>query len=133
MLQIDTFSTRHLPSRRFLKISSSRFASPSRMIPALCISSLPLFVRYPPILDNSCFQILNKVSIAPSLNRWSVLDKESAIATARIDVSRKHSASSSSFQKLESESSGSVPVQQQGNANFIEVSEVVDDWEKAYE
>ena len=36
------------------------------MICALESSILPWFVRYPPILGNSCFHIFNRVSIAPS-------------------------------------------------------------------
>ncbi|KAI9101587.1 hypothetical protein K1719_023831 [Acacia pycnantha] len=74
-----------------------------------------------------------KVPITASLNRWSVLDHESssrsAAATIRTEPSRKHSPSSSSAPKLESEPSGPV----QGNANATEASEVVDDWEQAYE
>lgn len=78
-----------------------------------------------------------KVPITASLNRWSVLDQESSssssVATIGTDVSRKHSASSSSVPRMESESSGSVPGQHEENANASEVSEVVDDWERAYE
>jgi len=50
----------------FLKISSSLFANPSRITSALANSILPWFVTYPPILGSSAFQILMRVSMAPS-------------------------------------------------------------------
>ncbi|KAG6627681.1 hypothetical protein CIPAW_15G146400 [Carya illinoinensis] len=75
--------------------------------------------------------------IAASLNRWSVLDSEkpssSSTAPHRIEDPEK-GASSQSGSVLESDASGvSSSRQHQDNFSATEMSEVVDDWEKAYD
>ncbi|KAJ1438677.1 Zinc finger, NF-X1-type [Sesbania bispinosa] len=76
--------------------------------------------------------------ITASLNPWNVLDQESSsgssITTARTEASGKQTGNSG-VSRLESHAGGSNEGGQQlgGNLDAAEVSEVVDDWEKAYE
>lgn len=77
--------------------------------------------------------------IAASLNPWSVLDQESsssssvASATSKTEVSRKH-AESSAVPKLEPRSGVSnLEGQLGGNFDASDVSDVIDDWENAFE
>ncbi|XP_061340039.1 NF-X1-type zinc finger protein NFXL1-like [Gastrolobium bilobum] len=71
------------------------------------------------------------------LNRWNVLDQESSTSssftTVGTEVSGKNTESSV-VSRLESHAGGSNEEGQLGgNSDVAEVSEVVDDWEKAYE
>lgn len=74
--------------------------------------------------------------IAASLNRWSVLDSDVAVgsssATPKVEDSGKQS-----FARLksamESNASGSTSTGRHGGGDITDTSEVVDDWEKAYE
>ena len=75
--------------------------------------------------------------IAASLNRWSVLDSETTVsssaASLKIDDPGKHAVSDSDS-VLESNASGSNSAgQHQDNSSATEMSEVIDDWEKAYD
>lgn len=81
--------------------------------------------------------------IAASLNRWSVLDSEVALGSSavspRIDDSGKQTAGhlnsipeTNASGSTSSNASGSTSAGQLGG-NFADTSEVVDDWEKAYE
>ncbi|KAK7271182.1 hypothetical protein RJT34_26865 [Clitoria ternatea] len=72
--------------------------------------------------------------IAASINRWNILDQESSssslIAAVKTEVSGKQTDNNGAVSRLESHASGSNV---EGNIDTTEVSEVVDDWEKAYE
>ena len=75
--------------------------------------------------------------IAATLNRWSILDSETSLSSSaaplRIEDPGKQAASHSG-PMLESDASGSNSAgQHQDNFSGTEMSEVVDDWEKAYE
>ncbi|OIV94172.1 hypothetical protein TanjilG_13789 [Lupinus angustifolius] len=75
--------------------------------------------------------------IAASLNPWSVLDQESSSsssgAAAKTDVSKKQ-GENSAVPKLEPHSGSSIlEGQLGGNFDASNVSDVVDDWEKAFE
>jgi transcriptional repressor NF-X1 len=73
--------------------------------------------------------------IAASLNRWSVLDAETSLSSSAASLRTEDPgkrAGSSSGSVLESGESGSNSAgQHQGNSSGTEMSEVVDDWEKA--
>ncbi|TKY44830.1 NF-X1-type zinc finger protein NFXL1 [Spatholobus suberectus] len=73
--------------------------------------------------------------IAASLNRWNVLEQESgsssssSFKTVRAEVSGRQTENSAVSMLV----SGAGGSHEEGNSDAAEVSEVVDDWEKAYE
>ena len=75
--------------------------------------------------------------LAASLNRWSVLDPESALSSSSTSAGIKDSAKGAaggSHLSLESNLSTPSPSGQHvGNITETEASEVVDDWEQAYD
>lgn len=72
-----------------------------------------------------------------SINPWSVLNQESSssssVAAVKIDDSRKHSESSAVTKLKPHEGGSSLRGRHAGNFDALEVSDVVDDWEKACE
>ncbi|XP_043706316.1 NF-X1-type zinc finger protein NFXL1-like [Telopea speciosissima] len=75
---------------------------------------------------------------APSRNRWGILDSDAfsnsaATSSVGTDDTGNHWVASSSTSGLETNTSGSSSTVQPGVLNDAELSEVVDDWEKAYE
>ncbi|BBH04203.1 NF-X-like 1 [Prunus dulcis] len=74
--------------------------------------------------------------ITASLNRWSVLDSDVALGSSSVSPSIEDSGKQSLGglnPALESNASGSTSAGQQHGGNIADTSEVVDDWEKAYE
>ncbi|PQQ15452.1 NF-X1-type zinc finger protein NFXL1 [Prunus yedoensis var. nudiflora] len=74
--------------------------------------------------------------ITASLNRWSVLDGDVALGSSSVSPSIEDSGKQSLGglnPALESNASGSISAGQQHGGNIADTSEVVDDWEKAYE
>ncbi|MED6167441.1 NF-X1-type zinc finger protein nfxl1 [Stylosanthes scabra] len=76
--------------------------------------------------------------IAASFNRWNVLDHETGSSSSSTNVKKTQvsvkNTESSAVLRLESQASGSNEQGRHGgNLDAAETSEVVDDWEKAYE
>ncbi|MED6207812.1 hypothetical protein PIB30_039188 [Stylosanthes scabra] len=76
--------------------------------------------------------------IAASFNRWNVLDHETGSSSSSTNVKKTQvsvkNTESSAVLRLESQASGSNEQGRHGgNLDAAESSEVVDDWEKAYE